>query len=80
MAGMAGLTNSIRRLFAMLPDPRSLRAPALARFSLRDYLDRKVCTMILTAHERDWFTWHAMGVSRCRHCRSPMPDPFTETA
>jgi hypothetical protein len=59
---------------------RSTRVSALARFSLRDYLDRKVCTMFIAAHERDWWHWQEERVSRCKHCRSSMPDPFTETA
>jgi hypothetical protein len=54
---------------------RSIRA--LARFSLRDFLDRKVCSMFIASHERDWWHWQAFAVSRCRHCRSPMPEPFT---
>jgi hypothetical protein len=75
----------------MLPFDRALKsllrsswtgAPRLRppRFSLRDYLDRKVCTMFIAAHERDWWHWQEERVSRCKHCRSSMPDPFTETA
>lgn len=34
-----------------------------------------ICPRFLSSHTRDWYAWDSMGLSRCMHCRSSMPEP-----
>lgn len=36
---------------------------------------RLICAHILGSHTRDWYSYDALGISRCLHCRKQMPTP-----